>query len=407
MKYIYILIILSLFFLSSCSLFDKDSSHDPDFEDIVSLDFGNNNFLYVEGTTHNSKRDYYRILYGIDSNGNANEIICMDKHGDTIDFETIDLYQIIDLNRDYFLIQKSSYSSDKPDNFLIINKHDGSAQLFPIPSGATKITKGIKNNTFYFWILDDLHRFTLSDTSPINIESIYSTDTSVNCLFSGNGDLLVSDTLSANNFTYIYISSDGHQVSLTLNENFSNIYVNPHGYFEYHDFITDEMVTLTYDSATGVVNTIRISDNGLLTEPNLKPAFRYDEYIIKVGYLGNSGVYEMHNPTDLPREISFSEADEIITAAASDTNYFLSCRDASGNPSLLRIDPLTDDKTVLLPLGEYEVNEISALYNNNLFLTGLNMATGKTSFLWIKPDRSVVKMSEDYSKGLPSIISLN
>ncbi len=387
--------------LCSCSLTDDKPSHDPDFEDTFSLDLKNSSVLYLE-----EDPDSYYILYGIDKNGTANEIICMDKNGDTIKYKSMNLTCVIDLNKDYFLIKRSWSSSDDSNAFLIVNKQDGSAQPFPIPAGASNIIKGPDNNTFYFWISSDMYRFTLNGTSPENIEYFYSIEIIESFLISGNGELLVADDELSR--SYIIIASDGSQINISLNADFPDIYVNPHGYFEYHDTENNKMVTLTYNSATGVVNTVEIDDNGLPTKNNIKTAFRNNNYVIQVGFLNFSGIYEMHNPTNLPREITFPETHEIITAASTETHYFLSCRDTSGKPSLLKIDPLTDEKTVILPLNEYEINEIIPLYDNNLFLTGINMISGKTCFIFLKQaDGSKITISENYNQDLPEMIILN
>lgn len=92
----------------------------------------------------------------------------------------------------------------------------------------------------------------------------------------------------------------------------------------------------------------------------------------------NGHIAEVENPTDSPRGVDLAEIETIDVAAASDDYYYLAGADASNNPLLLRVNPLTDEVTTLLPSDgiSYEVIDMVVSSEGEITMNALRFSDG-------------------------------
>jgi dipeptidyl aminopeptidase/acylaminoacyl peptidase len=100
---------------------------------------------------------------------------------------------------------------------------------------------------------------------------------------------------------------------------------------------------------------------------------RFDDIIILTR---GTGIYEIENPSNTPREILISEITTIKKAAYSNDYYYLSGNDASNQPVLLKVNPKTDVVKTLLPPNQYDIYKMTVDNNNVISFNAERMSDG-------------------------------
>jgi len=122
----------------------------------------------------------------------------------------------------------------------------------------------------------------------------------------------------------------------------------------------NEIFTVSIDGA-GTVSTDSVIGTGLTNAwiSSLNSYLvQFTDRVLLIDTL-NGYVAEVENPGNSPRGVTIAEIDTIDIAGASTAHYFLAGTDASNNPLLLKVDPLTDGVTTLLPDGGVSFDIIS------------------------------------------------
>lgn len=123
----------------------------------------------------------------------------------------------------------------------------------------------------------------------------------------------------------------------------------------------------------------------------------------------NDRIYEVENSSNIPREVTFPEIDDIEIAAASDNYYYLSGSDSSNNPILLKIDPLTDKVVTLLPSeGKYyDIYKMVVSPDDEVIFNALRMFDGRKIIGEINSGGALSIIEEDLNSEVIVIEKIN
>jgi hypothetical protein len=106
----------------------------------------------------------------------------------------------------------------------------------------------------------------------------------------------------------------------------------------------------------------------------------------------NGYVVEVDNPTHTP--VGSSPYNSISAAGVSDHYYYLAALNRSGDPSLYRVDPVSEITTPLLPVGSYEVYSFSVGKDDYIYFNAMKMANGANVIGEITPYGTVILISD-------------
>jgi hypothetical protein len=112
-----------------------------------------------------------------------------------------------------------------------------------------------------------------------------------------------------------------------------------------------------------------------------------------------------HKPVALANEINGYTS--ISGAGASDGYYYLAASNTSGEPSIYKIDPITNTALALLPVGTYEVYSLSVGKDDYVYFHAMKMANGADVIGEIDSNGIVTIVSENAdSREIKSLVRL-
>jgi hypothetical protein len=134
--------------------------------------------------------------------------------------------------------------------------------------------------------------------------------------------------------------------------------------------IWSKITTVTIDS--GFQETL--SETDVPIEAVGGSVFKFNDRLLSIG---ESSITEIENPSNTPREVTMPPGiSQINIAGNSDSHYYLSGSNSANQPVLLKIDPVTDAATTLIPPNQYDIYSMSVGTDDSVTFNALRMSDG-------------------------------
>lgn len=322
------------------------------------------------------------------NNGTIHEVIYKDQNGSDV-VEQDEPARIYDLNSQYYVV---TYGDAKvPSKGYLVRKTDGAIYNLPTPPARNDIytyknAKGVQsdNNGNFYMIVQEgqpnngVYKLDISDPNAITVQQ-YSPIT----------DEPIAYYVTPEGHLYYFGNSINGSSSNRLRKSNGGIYNFPsggwipfwvglNGNLKYQPGYLSETREVVIDASFNVTETVL---------PNPTPQHNDQEcYLVefpdrKFAVKANgtySFIHEIENPTDTPREVPLATAISGTRVANSSDHIYISGNDASLNPMLIKVDPLTDITTTILPSGGvyYDIVEMSVSATNEVTFNALRMSDG-------------------------------
>jgi hypothetical protein len=137
---------------------------------------------------------------------------------------------------------------------------------------------------------------------------------------------------------------------------------------------TDKIYTVNIDGSYNVslTDVAGVSIGQAVSQAILK----FSDRILIIDVQWTSGVKEVENPTNNPRNVTIPSISEIGLAVQSESYYYISGTNASNEPLLLRVNPQNDAVTTLINPNIYDIYKMTVSSDNTVTFNALRMSDG-------------------------------
>jgi len=344
---------------------------------------------------NNSLSNETQKLFKITDEGYIEEVNYYDGEGTEITIQNQPVL-VFNVNSEYVIVV-FGYDEINPENGYLVRKSDGAVfslntedsgfgHTLPLkpPSSFLKNRRGVYTDSFgnvYYigYSIDFSSGNCIYDVFKLNIQSpelitkeVYNPDTeSVH-------DFTVDD--KGNMAYWGYLKSD-----FTINVN--RIKKANGGLYNFTSnfFWTGIDNKIYYYKELNIIQ-ITIDDSYKVTETtygtlpavmSLYSGYRVDFYG-RTLLIDSGGVYEVYNQTNNPRKIDLLtfNMSSVTQVVSSDNYYYISGKDLSIQPVLIKVDPNTDEYVDLYTPGDYDTYKMTVSSTDNVTFNALRMADG-------------------------------
>jgi len=422
-KMLLLSILLPLLFVS-CDLAGSDKDKDDSSPDgvLTKFDISNAKSLMIRprGASSSMRSSTTTNEFvKINADGTVVEVTTVDQNGDpmTTTFNPTALYPI---NETYIAIVGTDIS-DYQTRMYLIRLSDGA--VYEVPSGyyVYRLMNDFKNSPAIQY--DDFGNLYWPDgmssiikvdcSNPANLTAqkiIDGTAQGITSIYgfvvNGSGHLLYwyyNSSIAANG---VRVRKSNGGYSNIAAEWLSGYWVGNNGNIKYASstYFYEIAIDASYNVSTTQVEAVGV----LLSSPYNSYRLRLSDETYIISISGGSGdIFRVESDTAAIGTVSKDPLSTIGLAAASSSYLYLSGNNASGEPLLMRMDPVTETPTVLLAAGLYDVLSLVVSADDEVTFNALRMADGKKVMGTIDAAGTVTIVDESADAEVVSLIQVN
>lgn len=172
-----------------------------------------------------------------------------------------------------------------------------------------------------------------------------------------------------------------------------------------------------YQKSASAVKKLVIDDTGTVTSsdygaysfniPSISGSYKFDFSDRQVfAETVSNRVAEVINPSNNPRLVSGLPI-TLTLGAQSDNYYYLAGNDSNSNPTIIRVNPQTDEYVQLYTPGKYDVYEMAVSRDDIVTFSALRLSDGKKVFVRIDSIGNESVINDELNVRATTLVQIN